>query len=43
MDQRTVRPLIGFKDFYQAIVIIAGIESMHLIKKGHADFLKCLA
>jgi putative transposase len=32
--KRRTRPLLGFKDFNCARVILAGIELMHMIKKG---------
>ncbi|MHB8140078.1 MAG: IS6 family transposase [Vulcanimicrobiaceae bacterium] len=32
--KRIVRPMLGFKSFYCARVIIAGIELMHMIRKG---------
>ena len=32
--KRIVRPMMGFKSFASARVIIAGIETMHMIKKG---------
>ena len=28
------RPMMGFKSFMSAVKIIAGIETMHMIKKG---------
>ena len=28
------RPMLGFKSFWSAAKIIAGIETMHMIKKG---------
>jgi transposase-like protein len=41
--KRIVRPMMGFKSFWSARVIITGIETMHMIKKvqlrcpkGHA-------
>ena len=30
----TIRPMLGFKTFRCARAVIAGIETMHLIKKG---------
>jgi putative transposase len=36
--KRIVRPMVGFKSFWSARVIIAGIETMHMIKKGQ---LRC--
>ena len=32
--KRRTRPMLGFKDFGSAAKIIAGIETMHMIKKG---------
>jgi len=31
--KRRVRPMLGFKSFWAAAKIIAGIETMHMIKK----------
>ena len=33
--KRRVRPLMGFKTFESARKLIAGIETMHMIKKGN--------
>ena len=37
-DQRAIkriaRPIRGFKSFWRARIIIVGIESMHMIRKG---------
>ena len=52
--KRRVRPLLGFKSFRSAARLIAGIETMHMIKKGqlrcpgglefsHADYFYSLA
>jgi len=39
--KRRTRPMLGFKDFDCARVILSGIEVMHMIKKGQAkDFGK---
>ena len=38
--KRLVRPMLGFKSFRCARAIIAGIETMHMIKKGQLDGLK---
>ena len=38
--KRLVRPMLGFKSFRCARAIIAGIETMHMIKKGQLDFVK---
>jgi len=35
--KRVVRPMLGFKSFRWARAIIAGIETMHMIKKGQLD------
>ena len=35
--KRIVRPLMGFKAFRCARIIPAGIETMHMIKKGQLD------
>lgn len=35
--QRVVRPMLGFKSFRCARILIAGIELMHMIKKGPLD------
>ncbi|TDS70418.1 DDE superfamily endonuclease [Comamonas sp. JUb58] len=32
--KRIVRPMLGFKSFACARTLIAGIETMHMIKKG---------
>ena len=34
--KRIVRPMLGFKNFRCAHAVIAGIETMHMIKKGPA-------
>jgi len=36
--KRRVRPMMGFKSFWSAARLIAGIELMHMIKKGQ---LRC--
>ena len=38
--RRVVRPMLGFKSFHCARAIIAGIETMHMIKKRQLDFVK---
>ena len=38
--KRVVRPMLGFKSFRCARAIIAGIETMHMIKKGQLVGLK---
>jgi putative transposase len=35
--KRIVRPMLGFKSFRCASILIAGIEIMHMIKKGQLD------
>jgi putative transposase len=35
--KRIVRPMLGFKSFHCADVLIAGIETMHMTKKGQLD------
>jgi len=35
--KRIGRPIRGFKSFWSARIIIAGIESMHMIRKGQMD------
>jgi putative transposase len=32
--KRIVKPMMGFKDFWCARIILAGIELMHMIRKG---------
>jgi putative transposase len=41
--KRIVRPMLGFKDFDCARRLIAGIEKMHMIKKGQLDCPKSQA
>ena len=40
-DHRVVKkitgPMLGFKSFWSARIIISGIETMHMIKKGQMD------
>ena len=38
--KRVVRPMLGFKSFACARVLIAGIETMHMIRKGQLERLK---
>ena len=33
-QQNLTRPMLGFKSFWCARIIIAGLETMHMIKKG---------
>jgi putative transposase len=35
--KRRTQPMLGFKDFHCAAKLIAGIETMHMIKKGQLD------
>ena len=35
--KRITRPMLGFKSFWSARIIIAGIETMHMIRKGQFD------
>ena len=37
--KRRTRPMLGFKRFWSAAKIIAGIATMHMIKKGQLDCL----
>ena len=38
--KRVTQPMLGFKSFWSARILIAGIETMHMIRKGQMD---CLA
>ena len=38
--KRVVRPMLGFKTFRCASIVIAGIETMHMIRKGQLERLK---
>ena len=38
--KRIVRPMLGFKSFHCAHILIAGIETMHMIRKGQLDCLQ---
>jgi transposase-like protein len=38
--KRRVRPMMGFKSFQCARAILAGIETMHMIRKGQLDTAK---
>ena len=40
--KRRVRPMLGFKTFESARKFIAGIETMHMIKKGQLRYPKGL-
>lgn len=35
--KRMTRPMLGFKSFWSARIIIAGIETMHMIRNGQLD------
>lgn len=35
--KRRTRPMLGFKQFHCAAKLIAGIETMHMIKRGQLD------
>jgi putative transposase len=35
--KRITRPILGFKSFWSARILIAGIETMHMIRKGQMD------
>ena len=35
--KRITRPMLGFKSFWSAHILIAGIETMHMIRKGQTD------
>ena len=37
--KRITRPMLGFKSFWSARIILAGIETMHMIRKGQMDCL----
>lgn len=40
-DHRTIKivtqPMLGFKSFWSARILIGGIETMHMIRKGQMD------
>jgi putative transposase len=36
-NKRPVRPMLGFKSFRSAAVTLAGIELMHMIRKGQSQ------
>jgi len=40
--KRQVRPMMGFKSFWSAAVTLAGIELMHMIRKGQLKAAGCL-
>ena len=35
--KRVTQPMLGFKSFWSARILITGIETMHLIKKGQMN------
>ena len=35
--KRVTQPMLGFKSFWSARIVIAGIETMHMIRKGQMD------
>ena len=35
--KRITRPMLGFKSFWSAHILIAGIETMHMIRQGRMD------
>jgi putative transposase len=37
--KRIIRPMLGFQSFRCARILLAGIEMMHMIKKGQLDCL----
>ncbi len=37
--KRVIRPMLGFQSFRCARILLAGIEIMHMIKKGQLDCL----
>ena len=41
--KRIVRPMLGFKSFRYASILLAGIETMHMIRKGQLDCPKAPA
>ena len=36
--KRIVRPMLGFKNFWTARRLIAGIETMHMVRKGQLTY-----
>jgi len=38
--KRRTRPMLGFKSFCRARIILAGIELMHMIAKGQMKFAR---
>lgn len=39
--KRVTAPMLGFKSFWSAQILIAGIEAMHMVKKGQLQCLGC--
>jgi putative transposase len=39
--KRITRPMLGFKSFRAARAILAGIELMHMIRKGQCNMAGC--
>jgi transposase-like protein len=37
VPEKITRPMLGFKSFWSVRIIIAGIETMHMIRKGQLD------
>ena len=37
--KRIVRPMLGFKSFRCARALIAGVETMHMVRKGQMECL----
>jgi transposase-like protein len=35
--KRITNPMLGFKSFWSAQKLLAGIETMHMVKKGQLD------
>lgn len=35
--KRVTGPMVGFKSFWSARIVIAGIETMHMIRKGQMN------
>lgn len=35
--KRIIRPMLGFQSFRCAHILLAGIETMHMVKKGQLD------
>ena len=41
--KRVVRPMLGFNTFRFARTLIAGIETLHMTRKGQLDVTECQA